>query len=275
MSSRARRGGDGVAGAVIAIFAMTIAGARAGHAADTVETWDVGATDVDFYLGWDGAGLPAAEHMLSGELMLGYGIVERFSAYLGASLSADAIMTGASSEVFLGVFGTPVDTAHFDLDLFLDLRAGGMDSTGFTVAPAFEMNFDLDPDMQSWGAYVMVGFPIYGRQATQSAAEPASEAACDVEATIGTYLTLGGAHQLILSYDMFFRPRPADDERPIEVGGVALGYNVVVHDAIELITEVSVGIPQGDEPVAVGFVLGFIATVPSAATAPAPTPETD
>jgi hypothetical protein len=44
------------------------------QAADTVETWDVGATDVDFYLGFDGMGLDRYERTLSGEIMLGYNV---------------------------------------------------------------------------------------------------------------------------------------------------------------------------------------------------------
>jgi hypothetical protein len=42
-------------------------------AADTVETWDPGAADVDFYLGFDGVG---AERSVYGDIMVGYGHVD-------------------------------------------------------------------------------------------------------------------------------------------------------------------------------------------------------
>lgn len=245
----------------------TLAGAPTAQAADTVETWDVGATDVDFFLGYSGVGRPQQERRLCGEIVLGYGIVERFSTYLGASVSASEIFTTSSSDVFLGIFGTPVDTAHFDMDLFLDMRAAGLDETDFTLTPALELNVDSDQEMHFIGAYLHLRFPIYGRSVDQfGGGEPETVVAGDVEATVGAYVTLAERHQILAAYDMLFRLGPDVGGPVVEVGGVALGYNVGVHDSIELVSEVRVDIPQDDEHSSVCFTLGFIATVPSTRT---------
>ncbi len=47
------------------------------------------------------------------------------------------------------------------------------------------------------------------------------------------------------------------------MGGLALGYNVTLSESIELINQLYLDIPQRDDPVAVGLMIGFIATLPS------------
>jgi len=70
--------------------------------------------------------------------------------------------------------------------------------------------------------------------------------------------------QLLLEYDMTFSPQASPEEKAIDVGGLALGYNVSLHKRIELITEVFFDIPQQDEAFAVRLLIGFIATLPAA-----------
>lgn len=249
--------------------------------ADTVEPWDVGATDVDFYLGAAGIGAPRDGLELSGEIMLGYGLIERLSAYLGASLAADGCFCARSHEVFLGLFGTPVDTRHVDLDLFLDLSSSAAELTDFGLGPGIELNLDVDPDRGSWGTYVRTGLSLSGREVIDQEGEETTEMTASVDAVFGTYYTIARRHQILVEYDMTFRLRPRGDERDVEVGGVALGYNVVLCDAIELITEARLDVPQGDEAWSVGFVAGLIATLPSAGrradegSATEPPPEED
>jgi hypothetical protein len=42
---------------------------------------------------------------------------------------------------------------------------------------------------------------------------------------------------------------------------LSLGYNLTLDERLEIIHEVSLDIPQGDEEVGVGFSIGLIATV--------------
>jgi len=109
--------------------------------------------------------------------------------------------------------------------------------------------------------YVRVGLPLSGRPKEDEPTEHMFAAA--VETTIGTYLTIREHHQLLIEYDMFFQTLPAEEEKTVEVGGFALGWNVVVNDAIELINQVYFDVPQYGEPLAAGLMVGFIATLPS------------
>lgn len=246
-----------------ALFVLMIAVYAPARAADTVETWDVGATDVDFYCGFDGMGPEDGERGLYGDIMLGYGLVERFSAYLGTTLSANDHFTEGNADVYLGIFGTPLDTDHFDLDLFLDVGAGGNGFDEFSLTPSTELNLDLEPDLGSWGIYLRAGVPVYGRFEQEESGNTEHQRAADVQLNPGTYLTIAHRHQVLLEYDMAFHPKAGPDDHAVDIGGIALGYNVVLADPIELITQVYLDIPQEDEQAAVGVMVGFIATMPS------------
>jgi hypothetical protein len=233
-------------------------------AVDTVEVWAPGATDIDFYTGFGGFGLPRSERELSSELMAGFGLIDRLSAYLGANMATDERFAQGGGEVFLGLFGTPVQINHFDVDLFLDFRLGGEGFTEVQVTPAAEFNFDLAPNLELWGMYLMVALPMYQR-ATGQDGEITGGLGTHVETTVGTYLTLAKRHQLLVDYEMAWRPRPGAEEQTIEIGSLGLGYNVLLTPALELITEVRIDIPQGaDEAVSAGVMVGLIATMPPA-----------
>ncbi len=253
---------------VAAGVVLLSAASRPALTADTVETWDVGATDVEFYLGFDGVGLEKYEKTVYGDILLGYGLVERFSAYLGTTLQGNEYLSDGSAGLYLGIFGTPVDTNHFDFDLFLDISAAGEGFEEFALSPALELNLDVDPEMGSWGMYLRIPFSVFGRRVdSPDHEEPAGfDASFLLESTIGTYYTIAEIHQILLEFNMGFHPDPDDDERTMDVGGIALGYNVVIVDALELVNQVYFDIPQGDETPAWGFMMGIIATVPSTAT---------
>ena len=253
-----------------AAFALCIAPllffpCRPAAGADTVETWDIGATDVDFYVGFDGIGLEKYEKSVYGDIMLGYGLIDRFSAYVGAALQGNEFFADGEACIYLGIFGTPVETKHFDFDLFLDFAAGGKGMRDFQVAPALEINFDIDPDMRSWGLYLRTAFPVGGSEASA----PGGESSVDydtvfhIEPVIGMYCTIAEKHQILLELDLAVHPLAGGDERTAEVGGFALGYNVTLCDAIEMINEVYVDIPQGREKPSLNIMTGLIATMPS------------
>jgi hypothetical protein len=229
-------------------------------AADTMETFDVGATDVEFYTGVDGLGLPSDERIAFGDMMLGYGLVERLSAYFGTTLEGSGAFTDGCSTHYMGLFGTPFDTNHLDLDLQLDMASGGPEQR-LEIRPALELNVDADPEMRTWGLYLRTPLPVYGRKFQTGE----QHATFHLESTLGAYVHLADGHQLLMEYDMAFHPDPQDGERRTDVGGAAFGYNVTVSDEIELINQVFVDIPQAGEKVSVSLMAGLIATLPSAA----------
>ena len=233
------------------------------RAADTVETWDPGATEVEFYLGYDGIGLAWPGQTVFADLLLGYGIVDRFSAYLGVSLQGDGSLGNGEAGVYTGVFGTAVDTDHFDLDFLLNFGVGGAGLSELLVLPAAELNFDLDPQRRSFGAYLRVGVPVHGENRDSEASDDGGyRTVFDVVLNPGIYVTFAERHQLLLEYNMAFHVQSFEAHR-VSLGGVALGYNVVLSERIELITQIYLHVPQFDDPASVGFMTGFVATLPA------------
>ncbi len=225
------------------------AGARA---ADTVETWDVGATDLDFYLGAEGVGRDRWAGGVYGEIMLGYGLLPRLSAHFGVSLAGDGRLAGRTFETSFGVFGTPLDTDHLDVDVFLAFGAGLPDDEGLHVAPSFEANFDVAPDGALAGAYLRGAVLLAGPEG------PGERSRADAAATLGAYWTAGPGHQLLLEVgaESPLRGQPAST-----TGSVALGYNVEAAEGLELINEVGVSHGFDGEAPEVSVMIGFIATM--------------
>ncbi len=232
------------------------------RAADTVETWDVGATDVDMYSGVDGVGLTRAEGSLYGDIMLGYGLVNRLSAYVGQKITGNSFFTGGAGTTYLGLFGTPVDTDHFDLDLFLGFDLGGAGYKEFGVTPMVELNFDLDPHRRTWGMYIRTGFRLHGHNLTSDDENPQWETHTTLASVLGTYYRIGH-HQILLEFDFAWKKFRAEQERELEIGGLALGYNVTLSNRIELITQAYFNLPQSEERFSVGFMAGIIVTLPT------------
>ena len=242
------------------LAALLLAGP--GHAADTIETFDVGATDLEFYVGLDGLGPRGQDRTLSTEVVAGFGIVDGLSLYLATALEANHRFVDGSAGLGVGLFGTPLDTDHFDIDLVLDVGAAGPRFSELSVAPMAEFNMDLDPDMGSWGVFVRAGVEIAGR-----AGEEEAPPGVAVVINPGTYLTLGDRHQLLLEYDMAIVPATADAPAEVDVGGLAVGYNVVVAEPMELVGQLYADLPQKEQETAIGLTLGFVATLPSPARA--------
>jgi len=240
--------------------AARLAAAPHAFCVDTVEIWDVGATDVDFYMGIDGLRNGRAERAVFGDIMLGYGLTDRLSAYLGTCMEGDGYLSNSATGLYFGLFGTALDSDHFDLDLFLDISGDG--SGQLQLAPAIELNYDVAPDLAAWGAYLRAGSPIYGRS------EPETEnhdSAQHFETTFGSYWTATESTQLLVEYDMVFHPNPAAGERDLEIGGIALGFNYYLGDesGIELINQLTLDLPQGGESLSAGVMFGMIASLPT------------
>lgn len=236
-------------------------------AADTTETFDRGATDFEFYMGMDGIGLDKYDKAFSGEVVLGYGFIESFSGYLSVSGEANEYFADGRVGTAFGIYGTPVDTDHFDLDLFLDVSISPGE---LAFTPALEMNVDLVPDLARWGTYLRVEEILAGRD--ESTEDDPSTPAVDESKTryafasmtaftLGSYWTVVQNHQLLLEYDMALPNNPLEGEKNLDIGGVSLGYNVLFNGSIEMINQVYFDIPQSGEAFAVGFSTGIIVTI--------------
>jgi len=226
------------------IVALGLGGSRAALASDTVETWEPGATDVDFYLGVDRA-LSGGQGSGFGDIMFGHGLIDRMSAYMGATLQGDSDLGHGQAGLSLGVFGTPIDTRHLDFDLLLHLAADGPGLTELCVAPGFELNVDADPDRRTWGAYLRTR--VYLRHDSSH-----------VVPTVGSYRRID-RHELLLEVEADHHAGAGNTQ----LTGVALGSNRVLSPELELISQVRVTPPLAGAPTGFGVVAGFIATLPA------------
>lgn len=227
------------------------------HAADTVEVFEAGVGNLELYGGFDGIGCGADDQCAMGDMLLGWGLTPRFSAYLGTTMQANGYLAGGETEWAFGALGTLRDGDHLDLDVTLDLRTVGSPDGRFTVSPGFELNLDRAPDLAAYGVYLRGGVSIAGEQA-----DTGPRRATDLVVTLGTYLSLSPDAQLLLEVDA-----AEVDEfgggHAWEYGAVALGYNVTLGPTLELVNQVTIDIPQDGETSSLGFMVGVIAALPT------------
>lgn len=237
------------------------------EALDTTETWDVGATDLEFYTGYDGIGTGRRSGSVFSEMLIGYGIIEHFSAYFGATLQGNGFLADGNASFFMGIFGTPVDLDHFDLDLFLDMFINGLSPAQFVISPSTELNFDGDPERKTYGFYLRAGLPISGESVVSGLdKEQDYKVSVSIAMSTGAYMTPKRGHTLFVEYDMALNPLQDSlspgGTRLVDIGGIALGYNVLLSDTIKMINEIRVDIPQSGENWSGGIMIGLVATLP-------------
>ncbi|MBI5546818.1 MAG: FeoB-associated Cys-rich membrane protein [Deltaproteobacteria bacterium] len=238
----------------LALAAPTIA-----WAADTVETWAPGATDVELYLGYEGLGTRREQHGVYADITLGYGIAHRLSAYLGLTLQGNGYLAEADPAVRLGVFSTILQGSLMDLDLMLEIGATGPGLSQLAVAPGTEINLDLSSPFGPIGAYLRAGLGFGGHRL----GDLQYETRFALDLTPGVHWTPHEGHQLFAQYAGALQLASSEGPTRWEHAGVSVGYNVALTPHLELITQASVGPRHNEEPGVVGGVmLGFIASVP-------------
>ncbi len=226
-------------------------------AADTIETWDQGAADFEIYFGTDEIGGPASEHKISSTALMGWGLAERFSAFMSLGTESDSFLNNSEGELDFGFFGTPLDTKNVDLDLGFILKLAGPGLSETTATPFFEINLDSARQENPYGIYLRGMIDISGTYTENQ--QPIRNV--DMNFTLGTFYTLYPGQQLFLEYDATFKDEPDPEESSFENGSLALGYNLMLNETLELITEARLNIPLENEKTSVGFFVGLIATL--------------
>jgi hypothetical protein len=235
------------------ILLASLVGGTTAQAADTVEPWARGARDVDFTVGYQGRRPGAVPPTLGSDLMIGYGVSDRLSAYVGTTVETNGSFGGRAGNVYAGIFGTVIETRHVDVDLFLSAETSGTSVHARTYAPAIEINLDRDGDRQSVGAYVRLALPY-----TRTSAPGADEITRAVEWNPGAYLTIARRHQVFLEWEASCERGASGTSEH----GVALGYNVTLSPTIELVSQVRLALAGAGRRPGIGFTAGFIATMP-------------
>ncbi len=231
------------------------------RAADTLETFDRGASDAEVYVGITGL-----DSTLDGigeftELAMGFGISDHLSAWLVACISTDMAGGNPGAGFSTGIFGTVLDRDRFQLDLLLDVSLAGHLLEDLSIGPAFELNWDLFPDRGLWGLYLRAGVPISGCKLAPEN-HPGHVRQWTVFTLLGSYVMVRPGHQILLEIDVTFHIAPHLPDHPVEPGAVAIGYNVTLGPTVELVTEVALDIPAWGNGPSIAIMAGLILTLP-------------
>lgn len=221
------------------------------QAADTVEGYAPGEVSFEAHFGMEGFRDGRKSMAIGQEGLVGVGIHKYLSGAVGFSFGSNGYLAEVESAFNVSLTSTVVDTDHFDLDLMLAFDG--------SIAPGLELNLDI----ASFGVYLRAEVPIAGagRIPEGSAGDP-WEVVVGLGLTPGVYWTIAEGHQLLLEASTAFFWSDAEDARGrLDLWSVALGYNAMLLDNLELVTEVKAYQPT-DEDVEFGFGVGIIASLP-------------
>ncbi len=235
----------------------------------TTEPYDYGPSVFELHLGCDGLGLESEQVSILAKLLLGYGLNDWLSGYLMFRNYDTEYLVNGQGEAIFGLFGTPIDTNHLDLDLILDISLGGLSFGQLALSPGFEVNLDRKDDLSAYGAYFLFGLNIFGRDLsveddplTESVDESRKilEVTTSADFTLGGYFALSDSKQLLLQYVFGIDPNTSGDAHEFRNGSLELGYNMMLTDSIELINEFFIQLPQGDRSASLGLTTGIFVT---------------
>lgn len=215
------------------------------YGADTVETWDTGATDIELYYDLSKFDGKNSLSNSSSNFLIGYGLIDNLSGYLSHSISSFYTETSVSNTLNFGIFGTPVKKGSFQMDLFLDFESSG------TLTPAFELNYNLNPDMSGRGFYLRGYIPVNSANEYKF-----------INSILGFYCTFSAAHQFLLEINVDYNDKLEEDK--FNANTISLGYNIGLVENFELITQLTLNVPKDDESPSGGFMIGFVSTIPAA-----------
>lgn len=210
-------------------------------ALDTTEPFEVGLTDVETYVGFGGIGLAKGEKGFSSEHVLGAGITDKLSTTLVVGFESDEYFGNGSAAIGLGLYYNVTESDKFGFDLMSSLTF----NEGFALGGEFNFYFEK------------VGFQLSLEESLfNNGAEKIGFATAFAPLV---HFNLSDEAQILTAVD--FAIDHSADESSMEIGALGLGFNKVLSDAVELITEVSYDIPQDDEKGSLGISIGFVATV--------------
>ena len=215
------------------LFASMMVSIQA-YAGDTTELIDHGTLEIDPTLSL--TNIHDGKPGFSSELSLGYGVTD----FLTTSIA----FTQSSAEAL-----ADSDLAVTDVMLDFSLEGLGAGPASYAVTPGLEFNFDLDPDMSSWGLYLRLGLPIHSEHIIDLKSDDESlKTDLDLEFTLGTYLSFGDIHQILIEGG-FTAANLAENlgERDVLDPFLSLGYNVQILDTFELTSELAFDIPKNDD----------------------------
>lgn len=178
---------------------------------------------------------------------IGYGVTDFMTVTTTFEIASQYDLGGVDWAFDADLLFTPYDSENFDFDVHVDFAMGDY---GLEIAPGIELNYDTDNDQNGFGAYLRLDLPIYSNITGNDEEGNANDSKSDLglNLTLGMYYSVLEGHQLFLEGGLGIThlAKKVADKREIE-GFVSLGYNAMVIDNFEIISEVAVNIPEKGE----------------------------
>ncbi len=207
-------------------------------AADTIEPFDKGLSDLEAYVHLEDAG--SEESLIAGEVGLGFGMTDSLSMFAGAAWEAETQSGEGASGLGLTVFGTLLDTRHLDVDLYLGSSfALSEPFLSWELVPGMEINVDLEPDQSRAGAYYRVEWVVPGSLTPTGTGAVRADPG-RLAYLLGAYVRFQGRHQVLVELPAGVSLEHRLAGAQVLPGEAVVGYNVLLREHVELITQVSV-----------------------------------
>jgi hypothetical protein len=218
-------------------------------AVDTIEPFSIGLSDVEMYAGFESQGIDASENTFSTSTGIGAGLSDRWSFFLGFSGDTTGALDNGQTIFDMTLFWNLFSQSNWALDLGTTISHA--EGNG-AFAPFFELNWDASPNQASWGLFAHGG-PT-GTGATGKVDWTFGLAA-------GGYITMMDGHQLLAEWAPEYDLGNDSSTQAWNNGSLRMGYNFVISDEVEIISEVGYILPYHLNDGAITSTIGFVASL--------------
>ncbi|MFC1585232.1 hypothetical protein ACFL5V_06780 [Fibrobacterota bacterium] len=226
---------------------LFILGSLSLYALDTTEPYDPGFSGFELIGSYSGIGSGRNARAIGWEGLAGIGMTRNFSASLIFAAETDDYLAVGENKFAFELFYTAVDLDKFDLDIF-----GGI-GTGGGLGMGMECNIDFPG----------YGFQLVVEEKLENKINPDDELSLTTGLVPLAYCSLSRAVQLLAGLEFSLLHNRESNDRAFNIGAASIGVNLVVVDAIELLTEAGMDIPQDEEGFSMMFAVQLIATLPT------------
>ena len=192
-------------------------------AVDTIETFDLGFTDFEYYYNLEN--FNEIKKTIKNEIHIGIGIIENFSFCL--NFQSQKQKTIIENQYSYGFIFNILNTANFDMDLY------GQNTNNYEKTIGTEINFDYKEDLKDFGIYTRYEFNFNSKNNLF---------------LLGFYKTIKSNLQLLSQ--IYFSTETKEKN-------IDLGINYQLNSYLELINQISLNNNYN-----ISFMTGFLATLP-------------
>jgi hypothetical protein len=219
------------------------------YSADTIEVYGLGFSDLEQYFSVNGMGSGGAERSSSAQFIAGYGLTNDISGYVSISGVGNQSVADSASNASAGAIVKFYDNYLFKIHGLLDVS--------FDKVAQPMIDFGYYPN--HFGAYTRLGMTFIGG---------VEGVHFENFLVLGVRYLIADGHEVLTEMDLCWKHVPSPfDEFGVpnwEMGKVALGYNVVLTNSMELITEISFDLPSTRvEKTTVGLMTGLVISLQS------------